>query len=154
MEEGATPKYSVAILIPKTDKALVKAVKEAIEQAKQEGKSKWGGKIPQKLTLPLYDGDVEKPDSEEYAGHYYVNAKSITAPEIVDVDRVEILDRNEFYSGCYGRATVNFYAYDVGVNRGIAAGLGNIQKLADGTSLGGGGTTAAQDFGEDDDDEI
>lgn len=153
LEEGATPKYSVSILIPKSDKAMLKAVKAAIEEAKQKGISEKWGKLPNKIKLPLKDGDVERPDDDNYVGHYYVNANSITAPEIVDAYRDEIINRNELYSGCYGRVSVNFYAFDVGVNKGVACGLGNIQKLEDGANLSG-GSTAAQDFGDDDDDDI
>jgi hypothetical protein len=150
IEEGQTPKYSVALLIPKSDKATIKAVEKAIEAAKQEGKPKWGGKIPNSLKVTeLMDGDVEKPDDDTYAGHFYINAKSINAPQIVDESTNPIIDKNEFYSGCYGRATVNFYPFNVNVNKGVACGLGNIQKLKDGPSLGG-GSTAAQDFGDDD----
>lgn len=153
IEDGQTPKYSVQLLIDKSDKALVKAFKEAVETAKQEGKGKWNGKVPVNLKVPeLRDGDVEKPDDDNYAGKYFVNASSISAPQIVDVDLTEIIDKNEFYSGCYGRATVNFYAFNVGVNKGVACGLGNIQKLTDGPNLGG-GTTAAQDFGDDEEEE-
>ena len=151
IEEGQTPKYSVQFIIDKSDKALVKAINEAIETAKQEGKSRWEGKIPAKLKLPeLRDGDEEHPDDDNYAGKYFMNANSVTAPQIVDAELNEIIDRNEFYSGCYGRATVNFYAFNVGVNKGIACGLGNIQKLKDGPSLGG-SSSAAQDFGDDED---
>jgi hypothetical protein len=150
VEEGATPKYSVSILIPKSDKAMVKAVKDAIEAAKKEGAPKWGGKIPANLKQPLRDGDVERPDDDTYVGHYYIGANSTTKPQIVDESVVDIIDRNEFYSGCYGRASVNFYAFNVGVNKGVACGLANLQKLKDGPSLGG-GSTAAQDFGDDDD---
>lgn len=149
-EEGSTPKYSVSILIPKKDKATVKAIKEAIETAKQEGKGKWNGKIPATLKLPLRDGDVEKPDDDNYAGHYFINSNSNNAPQIVDAEVDEIIDKKEFYSGCYGRVTVNFYAFNTSGNKGIAAGLGNLQKLKDGPSLGG-GSTAAQDFADEDD---
>ena len=154
IEEGQKAKYSVQLLIDKSDKALIKAIEKAIETAKQEGKGKWNGKVPANLKLPeLRDGDVEHPDDDNYAGKFFMNANSISQPQIVDENVEEIIDRNEFYSGCYGRATVNFYAYNVSVNKGIACGLGNVQKLKDGPNLGG-GTTAAQDFGEDFDDEI
>lgn len=154
IEEGATPKYSVAILIPKSDKATIKAVKAAIEAAKEEGKGKWGGKIPANLKLPLRDGDEERPDDDTYVGHYFFNASSQTAPQIVDAQVNPILDRDEFYSGCFGRASINFYAFSVSGNKGIAAGLNNLQKLKEGDKLSG-GSSASDDFGvEDDDDDI
>lgn len=155
IEQGATPKYSVAILIPKGDTQTLDAVKEAIEAAKQAGASKWGGKIPPRLKLPLRDGDEERPGDEAYAGHYFINANSTTKPGIVDRNLHPILEKDEVYSGCYARVSINFYAFDTSGNKGIAAGLGNIQKWADGEPLAG-GSTPEEDFGtpiidEDDD---
>ena len=144
---GSDPKYSVSILIPKTDTATIKAVEDAIEHAIQDGVGKFGGKIPPRgsLKLPLRDGDTER-DSEEYAGHYFINANSKNAPQIVDEHVQPITDESQVYSGCYGRVSVNFYAFNTNGNRGVAAGLGNIQKLRDGEALGG-GVSAVADFG-------
>ena len=64
---------------------------------------------------------------------------------MVDKNVQPILDQSEVYSGCYGRISVNFYGFNSNGNRGIAAGLGNIQKLRDGESLGG-RTNAEDDF--------
>lgn len=134
---GSEPKYSVSAIIPKWDTATVNAIKAAIEVAKKESASKWGGKIPPNLKLPLRDGDIDRPEDEAYAGCYFLNANSRQAPQVVD-SRVEpILDQSEVYSGCYGKISVTFYGYNTNGNRGIAAGLGNIQKLRDGESLGG-----------------
>lgn len=134
---GSEPKYSVSAIIPKSDTATVNAIKAAIEVAKKESASKWGGKIPPNLKLPLRDGDIDRPEDEAYAGCYFLNANSRQAPQVVD-SRVEaILDQSEVYSGCYGKISVIFYGYNTNGNRGIAAGLGNIQKLRDGESLGG-----------------
>ena len=143
MSEGQEPKYSVSVIIDKKDKATLTAIKEAVAQAKEEGKGKWNGKIPGNLKTPLRDGDVDRPDDEAYAGCYFLNANSKTKPGIVDADVQPILDQSEVYSGCYARLTLNFYAYNSNGNKGVAAGLGNIQKLADGESLGG--TTRAED---------
>ncbi|MEA5015674.1 MAG: DUF2815 family protein [Candidatus Limiplasma sp.] len=134
---GSEPKYSVSAIIPKTDTATVNAIKAAIEVAKKESASKWGGKIPPNLKLPLRDGDIDRPEDEAYAGCYFLNANSRQAPQVVN-SRVEpITDQNEVFSGCYGKISVTFYGYNSNGNRGIAAGLGNIQKLRDGESLGG-----------------
>lgn len=138
IEEGQDKKYSVSLLIPKSDKKTLAAIKKAIEAAKEAGKStKFGGKIPANLKMPLRDGDVDRPDQPEYAGHYFINANSTNKPGIVDANVQPIIDSTELYSGCYGRASVNFYAYNVSGNRGIACGLNNIQKLRDGETLGG-----------------
>lgn len=149
VEEDGDKKYSVAILIPKTDTATIKKIEAAIEAAKEAGKAKLGGKIPANLKTPLRDGDEEKPDDENYEGMLFLNASSKSRPGIVDKDLNDIIDREEFYSGCYGRASINFYAFNVGVNKGIAAGLNNLQKFEDGDRLSG-GSTAQDDFGEDD----
>lgn len=145
MSEGQEPKYSVSVIIDKNDKDTLKAIKEATDQAKEEGKGKWNGKIPGNLKTPLRDGDVDRPDDEAYAGCYFLNANSKTKPGIVDKDVQPILDQSEVYSGCYARLTLNFYAYNSNGNKGIAAGLGNIQKLEDGEPLGG-VTRAEDDF--------
>jgi len=151
IQEGQKEKYSVSILIPKTDKATIAKVEKAIEAAKQEGKGKWNGKIPVVLKLPLRDGDAERPDDEAYEGCMFLNANSVRKPAIVDADLEPIMDKDEFYSGCYGRAAINFYGYSSSGNKGVAVGLNNLQKLEDGERLSGGGSTAAEDFGSDDD---
>lgn len=143
--EGNEPKYSVSVIIPKTDTETLKAIKEAVNEAKEQGKSKWGGKVPPTLKTPLRDGDAERPDDEAYANCYFLNANSKNKPGIVDQNVQPILDATEVYSGCYARLTLNFYAYSASGNKGIAAGLGNVQKLEDGEPLGG-FTRAEDDF--------
>lgn len=150
MNDGQEAKYSVSVIIPKTDKETLKAIKEATDQAKKDGASKWGNKIPANLKTPLRDGDEERPDDEAYAGCYFLNASSKNRPGIVDQNVQPVLDSTEVYSGCYARLTLNFYAYNASGNKGVAAGLGNIQKLEDGESLGG-FTRAEDDFESVDD---
>ena len=89
------------------------------------------------IKTPLRDGDSERPDDPAYANSYFINANSSTAPGIVDADRQPILERSEVYSGVYGRASINFYAFNSNGNRGIACGLNNLQKIRDGEPLGG-----------------
>ena len=137
VDPSQDPKYSVSLLIHKSDKTTVGKIKRAIAAAVEAGKAQWGGKVPSTLRLPLRDGDEDKPESDEYAGHFFINASSRTRPGVVDADLNPIVDSTEFYSGCYGRASINFYAYNVSGNRGIAAGLNNLQKLEDGDYLGG-----------------
>lgn len=150
---GSEPKYSVSAIVPKSDTKTVNAIKAAIEQAKKDSVSKWGGKVPGNLKLPLRDGDIDRPDDEAYAGCYFFNANSRQAPQVVDSKVQPILDQSEVYSGCYGKISVTFYGYNSNGNRGIAAGLGNIQKLKDGESLGG-RTSAADDFQTEDEDDF
>ena len=151
---GGTPKYSVSLIIPKSDKKTIDAINAAVDAAIKDGASKFGGKIPSKaaLKLPLRDGDTERED-EAYKDSYFVNANSTTAPQIVDRSVQPILDRAEVYSGCYARVSINFYAFNSNGNRGIACGLGNIQKVRDGEPLGG-RSSAAEDFATDLDDDF
>jgi len=151
---GGTPKYQVSLIIDKRDTKTISDINAAIDAAIKEGAAKFGGKIPNKaaLKLPLRDGDVER-DDEAYKGAYFVNANSNSAPQIVDRSVQPILDRNEVYSGCYARVSINFYAFNSNGNRGIACGLGNIQKVRDGEPLGG-KSSAADDFATDLDDDF
>ena len=151
---GGKPKYSVSLIIPKTDTKTVTDIKTAIDNAIKDGAAKFGGKIPPKgaLKLPLRDGDAER-DDEAYKGCYFVNANSTTPPQIVDRAVQPILDRSEVYSGCYARVSVNFYCFNSNGNKGVACGLGNIQKVRDGEPLGG-RSSAADDFASDLDDDF
>ena len=149
---GGPERYSVSVLIPKDDKETVKAINDAVDAAIEEGIAKFGGKKPNKaaIKLPLRDGDTERED-EAYAGHWFINANSKTAPQIVDKAVKPILDRDEVYSGCYARVSLNFYAFNSNGNKGIACGLGNIQKIRDGEPLGG-RSSATDDFSIEEDD--
>ena len=135
--EGGDLKYSVAILIDKKDKETLAKINKALEAAKQAGAAMWGGKVPAILKMPLRDGDEERGDQEEYKGCYFLNAASNQKPGVVNSNLDPILDPSEFYSGCYGKASLNFYAFNQAGNRGIAVGLNNLMKTADGVSLSG-----------------
>ena len=150
---GGEEKYSVSLLIPKSDKATVEKVKKAIEEAKTEGVAKFGGKVPAVLKLPLRDGDEERPDDEVYAGCYFVNANSKDKPHIVDKNVQPVLNQSDVYSGCYANVSVSFFAFNTNGNKGIACGLGNIQKIEDGEPLGG-GSRPEDDFAAVDDVEL
>jgi hypothetical protein len=147
INEGEDKKYSVSILIPKKDKVTIAKIEDAIAAATQQGKAKWGGKIPAKLKLPLRDGDEDRPDDDAYVGHYFINASSKSKPGVVDKDLNPVLDQEEVYSGCYARVSVNFYPFEASGNRGVAVGLNNVQKLKDGEPLAG-KSAAADDFAE------
>ena len=153
---GGTPKYSVSLIIPKSDTVTIKKIEAAIEAAYKEGEAKLKGNgrsVPalSVLKTPLRDGDADRPDDEAYANAYFVNANSATAPGIVDADRQPILDRSEVYSGVYGRASINFYAFNSNGNKGIACGLNNLQKIRDGEPLGG-KSRAEDDFADEEED--
>lgn len=150
-KEGQDAEYSVCLLIPKDDKKTLAKIKAAVDEAVEAGiSSKWGGKQPKNLHLPLRDGDEERADeAPEYEGMFFLNAKSKEKPGIVDRDRNEILDPDEVYSGCWGRASINFYPYDRNGNRGVGVGLNNIQKIKDGEHLGAARASAEDDFDDD-----
>ena len=155
---GGTPKFSVSLIIPKSDAKTVAKIKAAIEAAYKEGEAKLKGNsrtVPalSAIKTPLRDGDAERPDDPAYANSYFMNANSNTAPGIVDADCQPILDRSEVYSGVYGRASVNFYAFNSNGNRGIACSLNNLQKIRDGEHLGG-KSSAEDDFATDDEEDF
>lgn len=155
---GGTPKFSVSLIIPKTDAKTVGKIKAAIEAAYEEGSAKLKGNgktVPPLAALktPLRDGDAERPDDPAYENAYFVNANSGTAPGIVDADRQPIIDRSEVYSGVYGRASINFYAFNSNGNKGVACGLNNLQKIRDGEPLGG-KSRAEDDFATETDDDF
>ena len=155
---GGAPKYSVSLIIPKSDTKTLEKIRTAIQAAYEEGQSKLKGNgrsVPaiSALKTPLRDGDAERPDDEAYANSYFVNANSGTAPGIVDADRNPILERSEVYSGVYGRASINFYAFNSNENKGIACGLNNLQKIRDGEPLGG-KSRAEDDFAEADEEDF
>ena len=154
---GGAPKYSVSLIIPKSDTKTIDKINAAIQAAYEEGQSKLkgNGKSVPALTViktPLRDGDLERPDDEAYRGCYFINANSATAPGIVDADRQPIIERSEIYSGVYARASINLYAFNSNGNKGIACGLNNLQKIRDGEPLGG-KSRAEDDFATDDDDD-
>jgi hypothetical protein len=142
--EGGTPKYSVSIIIPKSDKDTIARLQKAFEDTKAAASAYFGGAVPKNLKGGLRDGDAEK-DDPAYANSYFINANSAQKPGVVDQDLNPIIDSSEFYSGCYGRASITFYPYNAQGSKGIACGLNNVQKLEEGEKLGG-STTAAADF--------
>jgi len=139
-------KYSVSLIIPKSDKTTIKKIREAIEAAKKAGIAKFNGKIPANLKIPLRDGDEERED-ENYKNSFFVNANGKIKPGIIDKYGKAITDPADFYSGCYGRASITFYAFNSNGNKGIACGLNNLLKLEDGEPLGGIGK-AEDDFAD------
>ncbi len=155
---GGTPKFSVSLIIPKSDTKTIAKVQAAIKVAYEEGQSKLKGNgksVPALKTLktPLRDGDIERPDDEAYQEAYFINANSSTQPGVVDASLNEIITRSEIYSGVYGRASINFYAFNSNGNKGIACGLNNLQKIKDGEPLGG-KANAETDFASDDDNDF
>ena len=151
-EDGTPGKYSVQLLSPKSNKQGLKMIEEAMEAAKQKGKTdKWGGKIPARMQSVLRDGDEEHPDEEVYEGMMFMNCSTVNPPQVSVRENGAInaaLDANDFYSGCWGAAVVNFYPYSVSGNNGVACGLNLVIKTRDDESLGGSAMSADAAFGD------
>ncbi len=150
---GAEEKYSVTLLIPKTDMETYQAIIAGIQEAMQAGiQSKWNGSAPAQPAIPLYDGDGLRPGGEAFGpeckGHWVLRASSKQRPEVVDINVQPILTPSDIYSGMYGRVSINFFAYANSGKKGIGCGLNNVQKLADGEPLGGSRSSATDDFGQ------
>lgn len=158
INDGGTPKFSVSLIIPKTDTRTIERIKMAIQAAYKEGESRLKGNsksIPLLAAIknPLRDGDIERPDDPAYANSYFVNANSTTAPGIVDRNLNPVIERSLVYSGVYGRASINFYAFNSNGNKGIACGLQNLQLLRAGEPLGS-KSTAEADFATEEEEDF
>jgi len=157
--EGAEPKYSAVIMVPKEDTKTYKALRRAQKAALQEGAAKkFGGVIPKdgrwKDTIKDGDEDADLEKNPEYEGHYYLTVSNTTKPAIVDRDRDPILDASEVYSGCYARVSLNAFAFNAGGSKGVSFGLQAVQKLGDGEPFGGGGVDVDVEFGDDFEDDL
>ena len=164
-KDDGTPSYEVQILIPKSDKASVRALLSAI---KDVGEEKWGTKW-KSVRTPLRDGDREKDEltedgttkEEKYPerlGHYFLNARSTRPVSVVNRRLEPITNSDEVYPGCTGRISVTFYPYGKAGNFGIGVGLNGVQKVSDGDQLGGSAKPAVESMfdllDEIDEDEI
>lgn len=147
--------YSCALLVPRTDTKTLADINKAVDAAIEDGKSKLGdknGKVNKRmLKLPLRDADLEEKTYDGYKGMMYFNAKNKYRPQVVDLHLQPIDDETEIYSGCHCRVIINFYAFSRDGNRGVAASLGNIQKVSDDDRLGGNRACATDDFDAEDD---
>lgn len=159
---GQDAKYSMCVLIPKTDKATKAKIDAAIREVYDENKStKFKGLLFEEIQTPLHDGDGRKPKGgaygEECKGHWVLNASSKNKPGVVDGDRRPVTDPTKIWAGEYGRVAVNFYAYEVSGNKGVACGLNGVQCLGYGDPIDG--RIAAEDafndgFEDEMDDEL
>ena len=149
-QQGGEPKYSVTLLIPKTDNATKIDIEKSIQAAYDEGVSKkWGGLHPQPKAI-LHDGDgirqSGQPYGDECKGHWVITASTKNKPQVVGIDNVNCeLAPQDIYSGMYARVTINFFPYDTAGSKGVGCGLGNVMKTRDGEPLSG-GASAASDF--------
>lgn len=147
--------YRTSILIPKTDEVLLGQIEEAIEEAKNYGKTaKWGGKIPRNLKIAFQDGDDTDLDKyPENEGHMILNARSKKKVGLVDMDRQPILDPDEIYSGCWAYVSVTSFAYD-NESKGVSFFLNNIMKARDDERFGGGSSSPDEDFADVEEDDL
>lgn len=138
ISDDGEKKFSVSCIIPKSDKNTIDAVKAAIKAAYESGiASKFNGKRPANWKNPLRDGDTDRTDDDVYQNAFFINASAKTRPGVVDKARQLITDQEDFYSGCYGYVSINFYPFNAKGNLGVAAGLNNVMKVKDGEPLGG-----------------
>lgn len=150
--------YSVVLLIPKTDTALVKQINDAVKAEAQDYFSrdpKFKGRVPENFKSPLRDGDDPKKEGQAgFEGMYYITAKrkeEFGQPIVLDKRKQFITVKEDMYSGSWGVAAISLYGYNMSSdNRGITAGLNGIQKVTDDDRLDGG--SSVNDF-EDLDDE-
>lgn len=148
-EDGKKPKYGICMLFPKKDPKVRDFLQKLKAQCKKIADEKFPNGIPKKVNWwPLRDGDTER-DGEEFKGMYFLNASSNRRPGVVDKDANPLMDEEDFYSGCWARATINPFFYDNSGNKGVAIGLNNLQKLRDDEPLSG-GSSAEEDFGSGD----
>lgn len=151
-------KYEVTILIPKTDKDNIKKVAAAIKELQKEYLAehpKCNGKLPGDPSKwnPIKDGD-DNIEYDGFEGMYYIRAsrnESQGRPVIIDKHKQPITQKEDFYSGCWGVASIDAYSFDQIANKGITFGLNGVQKVKDDEAFGGGGS-AINDFDEEDDD--
>ncbi len=150
-QQGGEPKFSVTLLIPKSDYATKADIDSAIQAAVQAAVSKvWGGVRPPQIKVPIHDGDGVRqsgePYGEECKGHWVITASTKMKPQVVGMDNINVeLAPSDIYSGMYGRVTIRFFGYSNSGNKGIGCGLGNIMKTRDGEPLAG-TASAASDF--------
>lgn len=148
-QQGAEPRYSVTLLIPKTDVATKAAIDAAMEAAAKDAVAKtWGGVRPPYLKPVIHDGDGVRPSGvafgPECKGHWVMTASTKTKPQVIDAYGNE-LTPTDIYSGMYARVTIRFFGYSNSGNKGVGCGLGNVMKIRDGEPLSG-GASAASDF--------
>lgn len=154
-QPGSAPKYSVTMLIPKSDTRTKQDIDQSIMAAYEAAvKDKWQGARPQLRNKLIYDGDGVRNDGtpfgEECKGHWVITASSPATrkPQVVHQSNVGAeLDPQDIYSGMYAQVTINFFSFNTAGNRGVGCGLGNVMKTRDGEPLGG-GASAASDFAD------
>lgn len=159
MQEGQTPKYSVsAVFEPDTmneaDKKRWQAILDLIDETTMEKFKKKASQLPGNYKQAIRDGS-EKAELEGYGdGKKFANLTSKMKPGVVDANGVD-MSPDDIYPGCYLRATVSAYAYDMNGGKGVALGLQNIRFVRDGERLDA-RTDAGEDFKdvEDDRDEM
>lgn len=152
-----TLKYSVALMIPKSNKALYAELKKAQEDSIQWGIDnikEWGGKKPNNMRLALKNGDVDfdLDKNPEYAGHWVVSARSDRKPVIINLEKEPLTTDDEFYSGCWTRFSIKFFAYGK-IGKGVSVQLNHLQKVKDAKRFGTQVASADEDFSDDWDDD-
>lgn len=154
-DDKSEPKYSVVLSFPKSDKALYKKIQNAIDECTEKAKTQYGGALPKKFNIIEIQDGADWDEKFNLEDFYVIKASSSYKPEVVKkakvmgkVQLVPINDEEEFYSGCYGYASVSFYKYDTGVSKGITCGLNSVLKSRDGEKLGSGSGNVEADYAD------
>ena len=146
---GKKAKYKCMLIIQKSDSHTVDGIKKLINAHIEAAKKTNGGKLPNGFKKGLRDGDLEREDDENLKDCYFLNCSTTRAPGIVDKNGFPITDETAVYSGCYVRANINVYSFNVkedGVNsQGVGFGLNHIQFWSNGEPLGGGAGVSTAD---------
>lgn len=165
--DGGAAKYGVTLLIPKSNKKLIKQIEKGIEAAIAAGVEKFGKKFPKNPTTTFYDGDEAENVGEEYEDHMFLRCSSKNKPGVIKkapagsaANTIELTDESEFYSGCYGKASVVFGPYDANGKKGVTCFINNLLFTNDGERLAGGASAESdfedelEDFDDEDNDPL
>lgn len=146
--DNTEKKYSVSLIIPKSDKESLAKIKKTLEAAIELGvQTKFNGKKPANLKLPVRDGDTERSEDEAYKDSYFINASAKTKPGVLNPDKTIMTKEDDLYSGCYAWVSLTLFPFAAHGTNGIASGLNNLMKIKDGEPLGG-RSTAESDFAD------
>lgn len=149
----AKQKYSVTVLLPKSDVEGKQKIDAAIAASTRNGiANKWNGTAPAKVPTPVWDGDGLTQNGNHFGPEckgcwvFTASTPADKPVDVVDGQMNRIIDATQVYSGIYANVCVNFFAYNYQGKKGIGCGLGPVQKVRDGEPLGGSAPTASSVF--------
>lgn len=142
---GGTKKYSAIPIIPKNSVCvnhIVDAIKNTYDANLDKFSDESGNTIPlPNLRTPLFDGDNEYPNQAAFNNCYFLKSYNQTQPALYDLEGNKAKP-SDFHDGVYAMASLIFYAYAYGENKGIGCILDALMKIKDGDSFAATHTTA------------